>query len=101
MYQTYCEMAKVPYPMSQRAFGEELKNYFTSYKERVTLEDGSRVRSVYKGFRADRFDGPDDNYIPEEAAEPEVEESWIKFKTQSSLLDKLYSDCKAQRNMIY
>ena len=31
MYKAYCDDAKVPYPLSQRAFKEELKNYFKNY----------------------------------------------------------------------
>ena len=30
MYKVYCDDAKVPYPLSQRSFKEELKNYFKS-----------------------------------------------------------------------
>ena len=45
MYKAYCDDAKVPYPLSQRAFKEELKNYFKNYDDRFNFEDGSRVRS--------------------------------------------------------
>lgn len=45
MYKTYNEEAKVSYPLSQRAFKEELKNYFHDYTERFSMEDGTRVRS--------------------------------------------------------
>ena len=41
MYKAYCEDAKVAYPYSQRAFKEELKNYFRDYKEREILADGT------------------------------------------------------------
>ena len=57
MYKTYNEEAKVAYPLSQRAFKEELKNYFRDYSERFSHEDGSRVRSYYSGFRTERFEG--------------------------------------------
>lgn len=56
MYKTYCDDAKVLYPLSRRAFQEELKNYFWEYLERVTNENGSRIRSYYKGFRSEKFD---------------------------------------------
>ena len=56
MYKTYNEEAKVAYPLSQRAFKEELKNYFRDYSERFNLEDGSRVRSYYSGFRTEKFE---------------------------------------------
>ena len=45
MYKTYNEEAKVSYPLSQRAFKEELKNYFHDYTERFSMEDGTRVPS--------------------------------------------------------
>lgn len=57
MYKTYCDEAKVPYPLSRMIFKEELKNYFTDYSERATMEDGTRVRSYYSGFRTDIVDG--------------------------------------------
>lgn len=56
MYKQYCDEAKVPYPLSQRAFKEELKNYFEDYKERHTLSDGVRVRSYYSGFKTEKID---------------------------------------------
>lgn len=37
MYKTYNEEAKVSYPLSQRAFKEELKNYFHDYTERFSI----------------------------------------------------------------
>ena len=47
MYKTYCDDARVSYPLSQRIFKEELKNYFFDFQERFTLADGTRVRSYY------------------------------------------------------
>lgn len=54
LYKTYCDEAKVNYPMSKRVFKEELKNYFHEFHERST--DGGRIRNFYKGFLADKFD---------------------------------------------
>ena len=45
MYKVYCDDAKVGFPLPQRAFKEELKNYFREYRERYNADDGSRVRS--------------------------------------------------------
>lgn len=90
MYKAYCEDAKVAYPYSQRAFKEELKNYFREYKEREMLEDGTRVRSYYSGFRTDKF---------EEKPEKETEEkasNWIQLKAQASLFDEFCKDYPAQ-----
>ena len=56
MYKQYCEEARVNYPYSQRVFREELKNYFKDYKDRFIFEDGTRVRSYYRGFKSEKLD---------------------------------------------
>lgn len=56
MYKTYCDDARVPYLLSQKNFKEELKNYFKDFNDRLNLDDGSRVRSYYSGFRTEKFD---------------------------------------------
>ena len=89
MYKAYCDDARVQYPLSQRAFKEELKNYFDSYSERGQIEDGTRVRSYYYGFKADKFMRTTDE-------QPETKESGIIFKEQPSYFDKYCQDCKAQ-----
>ena len=89
MYNTYCNEAKVPYPFPKRSFKEELKNYFRNYDERFNLEDGSRVRSYYSGFRTDKFE--------EDAPKTEdTSTSWLSFDCTESLLDEEYSACLAQ-----
>ena len=91
MYKTYCEDAKVPYPLTQRTFKEELKNYFRDYKERVNDTDGMRVRSVYSGFRADKFE----DYTADEAKkEPTVR--LIEFDQTKSIFDQEYAEAPAQ-----
>ncbi len=88
MYKTYCEDAKVGYPFSQRIFKEELKNYFREYKERFSMEDGSRVRSYYTGFKTSIF---------EDVKEPvEVDSYTINFVPQSAIFDVICADCLAQ-----
>lgn len=94
MYKTYCEDAKVAYPYSQRAFKEELKNYFRNYSEREILEDGTRVRSYYQGFRNEKFE--EDREKDEEKKEEDAAASWIVLKNQPSLLDRQFADCPAQ-----
>ena len=92
MYKMYCDDAKVAYPYSQRAFKEELKNYFKEHHERYMLDD-TRVRNYYKGFREDKFDN-DINQIgkPKEEAKSNL----IEFKEQDSIFDKECKDCLAQ-----
>lgn len=90
MYKTYCDEAKVPFPFSQRIFKEELKNYFRDYKERFNLDDGTRVRSYYVGFRTEKFE---EQTISEKE---EPEQKLIEFKAQPSVFDKECADCPAQ-----
>lgn len=92
MYKNYCEDAKVPYPFSQRSFKEELKNYFWEYNDRFNAEDGSRVRSWYKGFRTDKFETSDD----EEKENPIVEAQPIQFLSTKSIFEIECADCIAQ-----
>lgn len=90
MYKTYCDEAKVPYPKSQMIFKEELKNYFQDYKDRFNLDDGTRVRSYYIGFKTDKFDAS--NKEKEEESVPYK----IEFNSTESIFDKEFSDCFAQ-----
>lgn len=90
MYKTYCDEAKVTYPFSQRIFKEELKNYFRDYKERFNLDDGTRVRSYYTGFRTEKFE---DQTLSEKE---EPEHKLIEFRRQSSVFDRECADCPAQ-----
>ena len=89
MYKTYCEEAKVQFPFSKRIFKEELKNYFWDYKERLGLDDGSRVRSYYLGFRQDKFEEP-------EKAPENLSSSKLIFSQTRSVFDEFCSDCFAQ-----
>ena len=91
MYKNYCEEAKVPYPFSQRNFKEELKNYFWEFNERFNLDDGSRVRSYYNGFRTDIFDAEEKQSKKEEKGDV-----WLEFDNIKSIFDEAYSDSPAQ-----
>ena len=90
MYKTYCDEAKVPFPFSQMIFKEELKNYFRDYKDRFNLDDGTRVRSYYIGFRTEKFE---EQTI---SKKEESEQKLIEFKAQPSIFDKECADCPAQ-----
>lgn len=92
MYKVYCDDAKVGFPLPQRAFKEELKNYFREYRERYNADDGSRVRSYYIGFKTDKF---------EEKVEANVKETTetkpgLIFDCSESIFDKEYASCPAQ-----
>lgn len=91
MYKTYCDEAKVPFPFSQRNFKEELKNYFWNYDERFNMEDGSRARSYYSGFRTDKFEPPKQEYKNDSEST-----TWIKLDATDSIFDVECADCLAQ-----
>lgn len=92
MYKTFCDETKVPFIYPQRTFKEELKNYFRSYDERVSHEDGTRVRNYYSGFRTEKFEAP-----KEGLREPEKEaECDLVFDSEKSLLDEFLAACPAQ-----
>ena len=92
MYKTYCDDAKVSYPLSQRPFKEELKNYFKEFSERYTTEDGTRIRSYYNGFRTDRFESHNERKKKKEVVKPKL----IQFDAIESIFDKERADCPAQ-----
>ena len=90
MYKTYCDEAKVSYPLSQRNFKEELKNYFRDYKERA-LRGDVRIRSYYTGFKTEKFEDQES----EEKTEV-VKPKLIQFEEIESIFDKERADCIAQ-----
>ena len=90
LYKTYCDEANVPYPFSKRIFKEELKNYFTDYKDRYTVND-VRMRSVYIGFRTDKFE---DEEKKEEVEKPKIK--LIEFNSTESIFDKECGEYPAQ-----
>ena len=107
MYKTYCNDANVLYPLSRMVFKEELKNYFREYEERFNLGDGTRVRSYYHGFRADKFDGQeeDETDISKDAPNKTTSKKspggklpkWLRLVDRTtSLLDKELADYPAQ-----
>lgn len=104
MYRTFCDETKVPYPYSQRMFKEELRNYFRDVKERVTLEDGNRVRTYFTGLRKEKFNVIFDGAVEESGAEqpegstqdPAGNSQTIDFDIRESEFDKLCAGCPAQ-----
>ena len=90
MYKTYCEEARVPYPMPKRQFKEELRNYFREYKDIYKTEDGETFKSYFYGFKTDTLD------VVDYEKNPGVEVEQIKLDCTESLFDKAYAECRAQ-----
>lgn len=93
-YKQYAQDANVLYPFSQRVFKEELKNYFDDYKERYQLDDGTRVRSYYIGFKTDKFNAYGDEQTTKKKKKPSA--PWLSFKEQKSVFDEIAKDYPAQ-----
>ena len=91
MYKNYCDDTKVPYPVPQRIFKEELKNYFNDYNDRLNLDDGTRARSYYSGFKTSIFESNS-----EKPSKEKTDNYLIDFKKQESIFDKECADCLAQ-----
>ena len=94
MYKNYCEEAKVSYPLSQRNFKEELKNYFWDFDDRFNFEDGTRVRSYFSGFRIDRFETERKKEKNEE--ENNANKEVIIFDSIQSIFDEECAELPAQ-----
>ena len=92
MYTAFCEESKVNYPLTKRLFKEELRNYFWEYDDRITLEDGTRARNYFRGFRTDKFEVDKKGKVEET---PE-DESLINFNCTTSIFDELFATNKAQ-----
>lgn len=98
MYKTYCDDAKVLYPLSRMIFKEELRNYFREYEERFNMDDGTRVRSYYHGFRTEKFEEPasDEKEETSNVLNTNVQPSIIFKESISSTFDACCADCPAQ-----
>ena len=91
MYKNYCADSNMQYPFAQRAFKEELRNYFNEFRERDAV-DGTRVRNVYVGFKKDIF-------IQNKEIDTigDKQEYSIDFKDNiKSIFDIEFKHCKSQ-----
>lgn len=90
MYKEWCKEANISYPLLKRVFKNELKGYFKEYSDRGRDSNGCSIYNVYRGFRTERF-----HYISENKKE-DSSVSWLNMEELPSIVDSLYSDCKAQ-----
>ena len=113
MYKEYCDESSLT-AMPMYKFREELKNYFSEFKNRVQV-DGVYYRSYYRGFKKAKFleqssiyydesakrDAEDSENLEEENSEESSSDSShssddFEFTSTTSLLDKACADCPAQ-----
>lgn len=97
LYKQYCTDARVTYPLPQRAFKEELKNYFSNFEERTHVEGDVRVRNYYSGFLSKKFEYETEPEDEEDFMNPPVDiPDWLKFDSEKSKFDEMCQDCPAQ-----
>lgn len=96
MYQQYCDESGSQHKLQRYKFREELKNYFSEFKEQTRV-DGKQIRSWFSGFKTDKFDR-----VWKGEAETETDiPSWLQFTKTQSLLDDILADCPAQYAVDY
>lgn len=89
-YKDYVEETGIQYQMPRYRFKTELCRYFREYHERIQI-DGVRYRSVFIGFRSDKFDSVEDQ------PDPQKSEDWLDlYNGTKSVFDDHFAGCKAQ-----
>lgn len=91
MYKEYCEEALVEFKLPMHKFRAELKEYFREFFERAKL-NGNDIRSLYRGFRKEKFIVGETT----EVREPPAAKPWLEMNCTKSLLDDILAECPAQ-----
>lgn len=87
LYKEYCGETGIDRMLPQYKVREELRNYFDAFHDRYTLDDGTQVRSYFKGFVADKFKAPVANDGPAFS---------LVLEEEISLFDTEYAEMPAQ-----
>ena len=97
LYKVYCDETLIVNKLPMYKFREELKDYFEEFYD-VTRIDGIQVRSVYRGFKAGKFEKePIDEVVRyAQPTKDKINISWLKMNQTESLLDEYLKDCPAQ-----
>jgi len=85
-YKEWCDESGIERPMPQYKMREELRNYFDEFRDRGEL-DGHPVRSLYRGFSAEKFREP---------AKSRDHAFSLVMEDEVSLLDTELGKCPAQ-----
>lgn len=89
-YRDYSSETGIQYVMPRYRFKTELRRYFREFRERVMV-DGIAYRSLFIGFRSDKFESQD--LIPQVLKT----DSWLDLKSDMpSTFDEHFAGCKAQ-----
>ena len=92
MYKVYIEDARVQYPLSQRTFKEELKNYFEIFEEQP---EDINYKQVYRKFIVDKFETKKKKKS-EKKEETVKDLGFLTLSVMESLFDKEFADQPAQ-----
>ena len=89
-YKDYVDETGIQYRMPRYRFKTELRRYFNEFRERVML-DGVHYRSLFIGFKNDKFDNH------EQIPNPVKTDNWLElYSSQTSVFDDMFGGCKAQ-----
>lgn len=86
MYSEYCEECNIRMNLSRIKFRQQVRPYFSDYKERYRTE-GLNLRNVFFGYKGKTIN----TEVIEDDTEPKLE-----LTETTSLLDEMLKDCKAQ-----
>ena len=89
-YKDYVDETGIQYRMPRYRFKTELRRYFREYHERIMI-DGVPYRSLFVGFKSDKFDSR------EQTPNPIKTDNWLElYSSQTSVFDEMFGGCKAQ-----
>lgn len=88
-YKSYITEAGIEFKLPRHKFRSELKNYFKSFTDRGRDVEGTQMRSIYSGFRVDKFTSMT---TPKEKEEPFS----LVLDSTESIFDKTCGDYPAQ-----
>lgn len=95
MYKTWCDEAKMQYPLNKMQFKDELMNYFYMFEDRGTI-NGQQMYNLYSGFKKDMFKSKEVKDGQGDVSGEKSETSWLRFDCERSLFDEQFRSCKAQ-----
>jgi energy-coupling factor transporter ATP-binding protein EcfA2 len=88
LYKEFCTESGIDRPLPQYKIREELRDYFDDFKDRGEI-DGEQIRSLYRGFNAEKFK------VPKERDDDLPAFSLVMDETES-LFDSVFAEYPAQ-----
>lgn len=91
MYKTYIQESGTKFQISRSEVRDALKDYFRVYKEVMLLDDGTKIKSYYSGFKIEKLRQATLNITKKDE-----ESGWLKFENIASLFDEEMAKAPAQ-----